>query len=44
MALIAELGFDAVDMGPLAGGRRQEPGAPLYNQLLTATEVRELLA
>lgn len=29
-ALIDALGFDAVDLGPLAGSWRSEPGTPLY--------------
>jgi 8-hydroxy-5-deazaflavin:NADPH oxidoreductase len=43
-ALIDELGFDAVDNGGLAeGGRRQQPGTPVYDQPLTAEEVRDRL-
>jgi len=41
--LIEELGFAAVDTGTLAGSTVQEPGAPVYNQELTAAEARERL-
>jgi predicted dinucleotide-binding enzyme len=45
MALIDEIGFDAVDSGNLHdGGRRQEPGTPVYNQPFDASEAREALA
>ncbi len=43
--LIDEIGFDAVDIGDLAtGGRRQQPGTPIYNVLLTAEQLREGLS
>lgn len=43
--LITQLGFAPVDTGSLRdGGRRQQPGAPVYNQTLTAAEAREMLA
>ncbi|MER7890938.1 NAD(P)-binding domain-containing protein [Micromonospora sp. NPDC094482] len=29
-ALLDRIGYDAVDAGPLAEGRRQQPGAPVY--------------
>lgn len=39
--LIDQIGFTAVDMGSLAdGGRRQQPGSPLYNEPLTAAEAQ----
>lgn len=42
--LIDEIGFGAVDTGSLAeGGRRQQPGAALYNKVMTAREGREAL-
>ncbi len=42
--LADEIGFDAVDAGDLAsGGRRQGPGTPVYNVLLTTAELRERL-
>ena len=41
--LIDEMGFDAVDAGPLAAGARQQPGAPVYNAPLTAEGVRAAL-
>ena len=45
MNLIDDIGFGAVDTGSLAeGGRRQQPGAPLCNQVMTAREGREALA
>lgn len=43
--LIEQLGFAAVDTGPLRdGGRKQEPGTAVYNRTLTAREARALLA
>ena len=43
--LIEELGFAAVDTGSLAdGGRRQQPGAPLYNRPLAAADAERALA
>lgn len=40
-ALIDELGFTAVDTGSLAdGGRRQQPGTPIYNRPMTAAQAR----
>jgi predicted dinucleotide-binding enzyme len=45
MQLIDEIGFDAVDSGNLhEGGRRQQPGTPVYNQPFDASEAREALA
>jgi 8-hydroxy-5-deazaflavin:NADPH oxidoreductase len=42
--LIDDIGFGAVDTGSLVeGGRRQQPGMPLYNQVLTVKEAREAL-
>ena len=42
--LIADIGFAALDTGSLrAGGHFQQPGSPLYNELLTAPEARERL-
>lgn len=39
--LIDDIGFVGVDSGSLAeGGRRQQPGAALYNQILTGREGR----
>src|SRR4051794_1762582 len=43
-ALIDEMGFDAVDNGTLAAGRRHQPGTPVYNQPLDAAGVRSALA
>ena len=43
-ALIEELGYVAVDTGSLRdGGRRQEPGAPLYNRGFSGREAREAM-
>jgi predicted dinucleotide-binding enzyme len=43
--LIEQIGFAAVDTGPLAeGGRKQQPGSPLYNEPMTAAEAEERLA
>lgn len=43
--LIEQLGFAAVDTGSLReGGRRQEPGTPVYNRTMTAREARAALA
>ena len=43
-ALIEQLGFAAVDTGSLReGGRKQEPGSPLYNRTLTAREASKAL-
>ena len=42
--LIDELGFDAVDTGTLAeGGRRQQPGTPVYDEPIGAEEARRRL-
>lgn len=44
-ALIEELGFAAVDTGGLAdGGRRQQPGSPIYAADMTLTQARRVLA
>ena len=43
--LIEEIGFAPVDTGPLGeGGRRQEPGEPIYNAPMTAPEAERALA
>ena len=40
-----EIGFDPVDTGGLAsGGLRQQPGSPIYNVALTASEAKKALA
>ena len=41
---IDELGFDVVDVGPLAEGWRIQPGTPGYGPRLDADELREALA
>ena len=44
MDLIDEIGFDPVDNGGLVeGGRKQQPGSPIYNNPITAKEMREQL-
>ena len=43
--LVAQIGFAAVDAGPLGeGGRRLQPGTALYNVPLVPAQARELLA
>jgi 8-hydroxy-5-deazaflavin:NADPH oxidoreductase len=43
--LIQEIGFAALDTGSLGeGGRRQQPGSPIYNKPMTAAQTRALLA
>jgi predicted dinucleotide-binding enzyme len=43
--LIEEIGFAAVDTGSLRdGGSRQQPGSPIYNNPMTASHARELMA
>ena len=43
--LIEEIGFTAVDSGPLReGGRKQQPHSPIYNKPLFADEARKRLA
>lgn len=44
MQLIDAIGFDPVDSGNLADGRRQQPGNPVYNQSLDAADARAALA
>ena len=45
MDLIDAIGFDPVDNGGLvAGGRKQQPGSPVYNQPIGAGEMKQLLA
>ena len=42
--LVDDMGFDPVDAGLLADGRRQQPGTPVYNVPLSADGVRAALA
>ncbi|GAC1344637.1 MAG: NAD(P)-binding domain-containing protein [Candidatus Dormibacteria bacterium] len=42
--LLDEIGFDAVDLGPLREGHRQQPGSAIYNIPQTAAQLREALA
>ncbi len=42
--LINELGFEAVDLGPLARGVLFEPDTPLFNTRLSAAQIRTLTA
>lgn len=41
--LIEEIGFAPIDTGTLHESTRQEPGAPVYNEDLTAREARQVL-
>jgi predicted dinucleotide-binding enzyme len=41
--IIDDIGFDAVDGGPLANGRALEPGHPAFGRELSATELAGLL-
>jgi 8-hydroxy-5-deazaflavin:NADPH oxidoreductase len=41
--LIGQFGFDVVDAGPLAEGRRFQPGTPAYNVRLDAGALRQAL-
>lgn len=43
-ALIDDMGFDPVDAGTLADGRRQQPGTPVYNNPVGVDGVRAALA
>lgn len=43
--LVEEVGFAPVDTGPLReGGRKQQPGSPIYNAPMTAEEAHKALA
>lgn len=42
--LIDDIGFDAVDGGPLANGRALEPGHPAFGRELSASELTTLLS
>jgi predicted dinucleotide-binding enzyme len=42
-ALIDEIGFDAIDAGRLAEGRRHQPGTPAYAVSVSAGELRRRL-
>lgn len=43
--LIEDIGFAAVDTGFLhEGGRRQQPGSPIYNAPMTVDQVKEITA
>jgi 8-hydroxy-5-deazaflavin:NADPH oxidoreductase len=44
MALVEELGFDAVDAGGLADSWRQQPGTPVYGADLDADSLKRALA
>ena len=42
--LIEEIGFAPVDTGSLReGGRRQQPGTPVYNRVISAREAEGAL-
>jgi len=43
--LLAEIGFDGVDAGPLGeGGRKHQPGTPVYGADLSSAELAERIA
>jgi hypothetical protein len=43
--LIEDIGFVAVDTGSLReGGRKQQPGSPIYNNSMTVDTARKRLA
>lgn len=43
--LIEEIGFEPLDTGSLQdGGRKQQPGSPIYNNPMTAEQAHETLA
>jgi len=45
MAMIEQIGFEPVDAGTLAdGGRRHQPGTPVYTTDLNADQLRDTLA
>ena len=45
MRLIEQIGFAPVDTGSLRdGGRKQQPGSPIYNKPMTGQEARKALA
>jgi predicted dinucleotide-binding enzyme len=45
MDLIDAIGFDPIDNdGLVAGGRKQQPGSPIYNMALGADEIKSRLA
>lgn len=44
MQLVGQLGFDAVDAGPLSESWRQQPGTPVYTANLDAAGVRRALS
>jgi hypothetical protein len=44
MQLVDEIGFDAVDNGPIAESWRQQPGTPVYATDFDAAGVRKALA
>jgi 8-hydroxy-5-deazaflavin:NADPH oxidoreductase len=44
MDLVEQIGFDAVDTGPLSSGRLFQPNSPLYVGNVTAEMIREVVA
>ena len=42
--LIEDIGYDALDIGALEDGRKQQPGTPLYNERLTREEAERFLS
>lgn len=43
LALVDELGFDGVDVGPLDESWRQQPGSPIYTKDFDADGVRRTI-
>jgi predicted dinucleotide-binding enzyme len=41
--LVDEIGFDAVDTGPLSSGRFFQPGGQLYGAQVTAAAIRDVV-
>ena len=41
-SLIEDIWFGPLDAGPLANGRDQEPGTPIYGSAITLREARRL--
>jgi len=42
--LIDDIGFASIDTGPLRdGGRRQQPGSPIYGRPMTVREAKKIL-
>lgn len=42
-AIVSDLGFDSVIIGPLSSGKKLEPGNPLFGASVSADEIRKLI-